>query len=187
MQLLEKIINEATIKKILVVTGLYIIIFYVINYSSIGMKGLLEITNGASTLDFVNGYSVEQAYNILSQLGEVGRAFYKNKILPLDYIFPMGNMLLFVSWMSFSLERFKNVKKYFKWLLLIPVIAMVADWIENICITIMLYYYPVTLNGICKISSISTGIKFIAVKLGLSCTVILAVVSLFLYLIGKRR
>lgn len=187
MRLLEMIINEATIRKALLVTGLYIIVFYIINFSSIGVKGLLEVTNGANILDFQNGYSVEQAYNMLTQLGEAGRAFYKNKILPLDYIFPIGNMLLYVSWMSFSLKRFKGVKIYFKGLLLIPVIAMVADWIENICITIMLYYYPVTLNGICKVSSTSTNIKFIAGGLGLGCTVILVMVSLLKYLIDKRR
>lgn len=187
MKLLEKLIDEATIRKTLLVTGLFIIVFYIINYSSIGVKGLLEITNGANILDFEYGYNVEQAYNMLAQLGEEGRTFYKNKILPADYIFPISYMLLYVGWMSFSLKRFKGIKTYFKGLLLIPMIAMTADWIENIYITIMLQYYPAPLDGICKISSVSTVIKFIAINLSIGCTVILVMISLLVYLIAKRR
>jgi len=138
---LNLIIQKATWKKAVIFTALFAALFALINYSSVGVAGLLRITGGANILDFEFGFTQEKAYQMLTALGEEGRAFYFSKILPLDFPFPMTYAFFFAGWMALLIKHtsFKRTPTY---LLLIPACAMLSDWTENMGLIAMLNNYP---------------------------------------------
>lgn len=162
---IEKNVEAASIKKALLATCIFGILFYIIDYSPIGVSGLLRITGGANILDFETGYSVEKAYGMLEALGEAGRSFYLTKILPVDFPFPISFMLFYVSWMSLLLKHCTKNGSSFRWLIGLPLINMCCDWGENIGFILMLVNFPARLETVCFISNLITRLKFICVGL----------------------
>ena len=136
------VINKVTWKIVAVFTVLFAVVFIVINYSSIGVAGLLRITGGANILDFEFGYSNEGAYQMLTALGADGRIFYLTQILPMDFLLPLSYMLFYVSIIALLIKH-SGRHRYYCFLLCIPVLAAVSDWIENIGIISMLRNYPI--------------------------------------------
>ena len=112
-----------------------------INFSDVGVAGLLRTTGGANILDSEFGYSTDKAYQMLTALGGEGRSFYLTKILPIDFPFPFAYMLCYVGWIALLIKH-STTKKLCKYLLLAPVLAMLFDWIENVGIIAMLKHYP---------------------------------------------
>ena len=135
------IIQKASLKKAILFTILFVAFYVIINFSGIGVAGLLEITGGANILDFEFGYTYEEAYGILTALGVEGRIFYLTKISPIDFPFPFTYMLFYAGWIAL-LAKHTLSKEWCKYLLLVPVLAMLFDWIENIGIITMLNNYP---------------------------------------------
>ena len=167
--------QKFTWKPAVVFSVLFGVAFAVINYSGIGVSGLLDITNGANILDFEFGYDYEKAVAMLTALGSDGRSFYLTKIIPLDFIFPLTYMLFYSGWIILLLKHTDKLNRL-KGLLLIPVSAMLFDWIENIGIIAILInfeyinsfaVFTASISGMLKraftIASITTiGILLIA-------------------------
>ena len=137
----DMVINKISWKKVILFSVLFAIFFLLINFSGIGVAGLLRITGGANILDFEFGYTYEKAYNMLTALGAEGRTFYITKILPMDYPFPLTYMLLYTGFIALLIKHTKQRKSYV-FLLFAPVLAMLFDWTENIGIITMLNSYP---------------------------------------------
>jgi len=127
--------------KALLFTALFAVFYILINYTDVGVAGLLQITNGANVLDFEFGYTATRAYDLLSALGNDGRSFYITKLLPLDFPFPFTYMLCYFGWIAL-MGKYTIHKSAVKLLLTVPVLAMLFDWIENIGIFAMLKNYP---------------------------------------------
>lgn len=105
------------------------------------------------------GYSYEHAASLLQELGLEGRQIYLTRQLPLDFIYPglfAISYSLFLLWL-FS-KGFKENAKIFS-LAFIPVFGGVFDYLENICIIIMLKTFPTTSLMLVKISSTFTLLK----------------------------
>jgi len=159
-RLLNTIIQKATWKKAVVFTLLFAFFYALINYSGVGVAGLLRITGGANILDFEFGYTYEQAYDMLFALGVEGRAFYQTRILPLDFPFPFAYMLFFTCFIALLMKH-TTPSKLFGYLLFVPVLAMLCDWIENVGILAMLINYPVLHNWAVTLASIMGMLKTI--------------------------
>lgn len=164
-------INKITKTKVGLFTLSSILFFYIINGSSIGIAGLLEVTNGHGILDFEFGYSIETAYKILTNLGEEGREIYLERVIPLDLILPITYMLMLATWILFLLRHAYLSAKY-QGLLIVPVSAMVFDWVENLSVVILLRSYPelsagavqaASTAGILKMCSIFASVGIIAI------------------------
>lgn len=133
--------QQATWKKAALFTALFVAFYILINYSGTGVAGLLKITGGANILDFEFGYNQEEAYQMLTALGTDGRSFYLTKILPLDFPFPFVYMLCFAGWIALLIKHATH-KDWYKFLLLIPALTMLFDWMENVGVIAMLNGYP---------------------------------------------
>ena len=140
-EFLYKIIQKVSWKKLIILTLLFAVFYILINFSAIGVAELLRITDGANILDFEFGYTYEEAHNMLTALGTEGREFYLTRIMPLDYPFPFTYMLFYAGFIAFLLKHITSQKRY-GYLLFIPLLAMLCDWIENIGIITMLNTYP---------------------------------------------
>jgi hypothetical protein len=135
------IIQKISWKKAVFFTVIFSVLYVIINFSGIGVAGLLKITDGANILDFEFGYSQDEAYEMLTALGLEGRTFYLTKIIPMDFPFPFAYMLFYAGWIAL-LIRHVNPNASYRYLLFVPVLAMLFDWLENIGIIAMLKNYP---------------------------------------------
>lgn len=134
-------VKKATLRKALLSTTIFTAFFVLINFTEVGVAGLLKITNGASILDFRFGYSAAEAHDMLTTLGEQGRSFYLQKIIPIDFPFPLASMLCYTGWIALLVKHTVPQSKA-KHLLIIPFLAMLFDWMENLGIIFMLTGYP---------------------------------------------
>jgi hypothetical protein len=169
------IINKSTWKKGLIFTAFFLAMYLLINFSGIGAAGLLKITGGANILDIEFGYSPDEAYGMLTALGGEGRHFYLTRILPLDFVFPMSYMLFYTGWMAPLLRRAAGSARI-KYLLFVPVMAMLYDWAENISIIALLRSYPGISARTANLASV-----FGMFKLSFTLGSILSLIILVLY------
>lgn len=155
--------ETASLSRSLLCTIFLGIMMWLIDYSPIGVAGLLEVTGGANILDFECAYSVEYGYSMLEALGEAGRTFHLTKIMPLDIFFPLSLMLFTSGWISYFLKFLTKRNSILRLLPLFSVLDMLLDWSENIGITAMLLAYPKRLSVICRLTSLISTIKYACV------------------------
>ncbi len=135
--------------------------FMLIQFSPIGLRGLLALTGGASILDMqFPWYSPGKAYEVLEALGSEGRAFNLTRILPLDILFPFSYSLLFCALTGFLYKTNGFKKKTYIVLSLSGPCAGLFDLMENTCVFIMLKKYPFVLHKAAFASNIFTQVKF---------------------------
>lgn len=152
-----------SLKNVIISLVIFLFFYFLINNSPYGLSQLKEITGGHSILDMehTTGYSVDRAYEMLDALGEEGRAFYKNHIVPIDYPFPLAYGLFYFITITFLVRQIRpRIKK--PWLIgLLGIATGVFDWLENFMIIILLRNYPQRLDNIVNIASPLTQIKSI--------------------------
>lgn len=180
----ETYVETITWKRMLFATVLFFLLTYIIDYSPIGVDGLLQITGGANILDFEKSYPPDKAYLILKNLGEAGRHFYLTLIMPTDIFFPISFMFFNTCWISLFLKHLTNSGNLFRLLPLLAVFNMLCDWGENIGITAMLLNYPKRLSAVCYISSTITTVKFICVLLLVILLLVFTIYSIERWIIG---
>lgn len=175
-------IEKATLKKALLFTAVFMVFLILINYTEVGVAGLLKLTNGASILDFEFGYSVAEANAMITALGEEGRSFYLTKIIPLDFPFPFTYMLCYAGWIALLIKHIAPLSTA-RFLILLPFFAMIFDWVENAGIISILSKYPNIPVQAVNLASLSGMLKTLF-NLG-SISVI--IVMLMVLIIRKRR
>ena len=106
-----------------------------------------------------SGYSYDYAVGLLSALGNDGRNEYLSRQLPLDFIYPALfsiSSFLMLAWLF--LKRYDKGSRIF-YLCLVPVIAGIFDYLENIQIVLMILNYPDVSKNQVVLSSASTIVK----------------------------
>ena len=158
---LDSRVRKASWRQVLVCALLFAVSYSVINFSEIGQAGLLRLTGGANMLDVLFGYTCQEAYDALTALGAEGRAFYLTRIAPQDILLPFLYMLFFASTITLLLkhttpERVAGIGKY---LLPLPVLAMLFDWSENIGTVTLTISYPSLPEWAVHLASVSGILK----------------------------
>ena len=97
--------NGVTVKKSLIATAFFIVMLWLIDYSPIGLAGLLKVSGGVSILDFETRYSADFAYDWLTRMGRAGRDFYLTKVMPLDIVYPPSLALFLFMWSSLLAKK----------------------------------------------------------------------------------
>lgn len=177
--------NSYSIRYVLISSVFFISIYYLINFSPIGLSHLLVITHGNTILDMsLFGYSIDKAYQILALLGDEGRAFALNYIMPLDFLFPLSYGIFYFLLLRFLIHKvgivgsIANIKY-------IGFIALFADWLENIFIIFLLTNYPSRLDVLSQAASVCTITKTIFT---LSCIslILIGIITLIIQNIVRR-
>jgi hypothetical protein len=188
---ISKTIQEASWRKAVLLTAVFATFFAMINYSAIGVAGLLRITGGANILDFEFGFSYDKALDMLTALGPDGRAFYLTRLLPKDFPFPVSYMLFFTSILALLLKHTAAAANAsLRYALLIPVAAMLSDWIENVGIIAMLIGFPDLPRWAAALASISGMAKYVCTAgsaLAIGALVITFVIALVAGRAAKSR
>ncbi len=156
---MSKIIEKLTVKKALLATGFFLVMLWLIDYSPIGVAGLLQVTDGVSILDYETRYTVDFAYNFLKSMGQAGRLFHLTRIMPLDFVYPPSLMLFMFSWLGLLLKKTTQAGSKARYINILPIIYLILDFTENAGIIAMLLNYPTRLAAVCFITGWVTSIK----------------------------
>ena len=115
------------------------------------------------------GYNQDYVNELFKTLGENGRDIYLTNQIPVDMIYPLLFGLTYSLLLAYFLKKLNKLKHPFTYLCLLPIIAGIADYLENFGIITMLNSYPdlteTTVNAtntFSVIKSISTSMFFIA-------------------------
>ncbi|RUT29020.1 hypothetical protein EJP77_16600 [Paenibacillus zeisoli] len=124
-------------------------------------------------------YSSHRLYDILDSLGATGREAYRSFLRTIDAAFP----LLYSSALALSIRvlvrlaasRSTRASKLY----LLPLLAGLFDYIENLSILVILSNYPEHLDAIAAISGCFTPAKWLMSFLSLTILVIAAVLAVW--------
>jgi len=130
----------------------------------------MKFSNGMKLLDMLpTGYNQDYVNELFKTLGENGREIYLTNQIPVDMIYPLLFTLTYSLLLAYFLKKIDKLKPPFTYLCLLPIIAGIADYLENFGIIAMLNNYPdlteTTVNAtntFSIIKSTSTSIFFVA-------------------------
>jgi len=132
-------------------------------YSIMLLYTIPQVTQYAPEMQLLDlsptGYSFTYALELFHALGVKGRDLYLYQQLPMDFIYPglfavSGCLLL--SWLF--TKSLKEDSRMF-YLCFVPVVAGMLDYIENICIALMLTAYPDVAEVYVNLASFVTILK----------------------------
>jgi hypothetical protein len=137
----------------------------------------MTFSNGMKLLDMMPaGYDSEYINRLFEALGENGRNVYLYNQIPVDMIYPFLFAISYCLLIAYFLKKINKLNSLFFYLCFLPVIAGIADYLENFGIISMLINYP----NLSQISMTTTNVFSITKSL---ITTIFAVALIIILLI----
>ena len=137
---------------------LFLISYFLINGDAFGSGYIRQITGGVDILDLYFYYPPQKVYEVLGLLGEAGRNAYLTVNL-MDFFYPIIYTAFFCISMCLTYTFIYPPESKRNWLLLLPLVTLLADYGENICIRNMLLNYPTQLQGFPLAATLLTPLK----------------------------
>ena len=142
----------------------------------------MEFSNGLQLLDMMPvGYNLEYVNTLFHTLGDYGRQMYLTKQIPVDLIYPLLFGISYAAVLAYFLLKLPKLNSKFLYLCLLPVIAGLADYLENIGIISMLNTYPNVTETTVNITSMFSVIKSSATSIYFLTFIVVLIV------LGVRR
>ena len=137
------------------------------------------VSGGAAILDLNFGNKTAHINHTLAALGEAGRNAYLHIFLPIDACYAVIYAVFYTCTLVFFLRRLPLQRwklGWARWAILLPVVAAVCDWWENIAFAFMLSQFPSLANpALVASATVATMAKFVLVYLSLLLVVGFAV------------
>ncbi len=142
MKRIKEIINRnLTGKKVLLLFVLTNLIYAIMLIVTIPKT--MTFSNGMKLLDMMpTGYDSEYINALFEALGEKGREVYLYNQIPVDMIYPFLFGISYCLLIAYFLKKINKLNSSFFYLSFLPIIAGVADYLENLGIINMLNNYP---------------------------------------------
>ncbi len=169
MKRIKDIINRnSTGKKVLLLFILANLVYAVMLIITIPKT--MMFSNGMKLLDMMPfGYSPEYINSLFETLGENGRDIYLYNQIPIDMIYPFLFGIGYCLLIAYFLKKLNKLNSVCFYLCLLPLIAGLADYMENLGLVTMLTSYPdlsqismAATNIFTIMKSMTTTIYFIA-------------------------
>lgn len=147
----------------------------------------MGFSNGMKLLDMIpTGYDLGYVSELFSSLGENGRETYLTSQIPVDMIYPLLFGLTYCLLLGYFLKKLNKLNTLFTYLCLIPIIAGIADYLENFGIIAMLKSYPELTEISVKTTSFFSLVKSISTT-AFFITLIIVLVILGLKAINEKN
>ena len=138
----------------------------------------LGLISGPDTSFF---YTANELYRIADAYGIIGRQFYIRQRFTFDIIWPVAyGAFLYINSIYFYKKNKINKHIY---LLYLPIVAVVFDYLENIMTSIVMYRYPNQTIIIDHMAGFMTSLKWIT----LSASFVVLVYFIFIYSMNKIK
>ncbi len=129
-------------------------------------------------------YTEEELYEIALSYGEEGRRIYIEKRFSFDVIWPLAYGFFLVVFIQYGIEKGKMNR--LKYAYLIPIGAVMLDYLENMMTSIVMYRYPNQTIIIGDLAGVMTSLKWITLSFAFLMLVALFV-RLAIQSFSKRR
>lgn len=164
-KILEKNLSGKKVLSLFILTNVVYLFMIIVT-----IPKTMRFSNGMKLLDMLpTGYNQNYINELFKTLGENGREIYLTNQIPVDMIYPLLFGLTYTLLLAYFLKKLNKLKFPYTYLCVLPIIAGIADYMENIGIITMLNSYPDlsettvnTTNTFSVIKSTSTSIFFIA-------------------------
>lgn len=138
----------------------------------------LGLISGPDTSFF---YSADELYRIADVYGIIGRQFYIRQRFTFDIIWPIiYGAFLYINSIYFYIKGHYKKNTY---VLYLPIVAVIFDYLENIMTSIVMYRYPNQTLILDHMAGFMTALKWIT----LSSSFVLLVYFIFIYCIHKLK
>jgi len=123
-------------------------------------------SGGLRILDMRFSYGPDEANRLFDALGTEGRRAYAMLHLMPDILFPTCYALAFACTSAWFLVRLLPLHHPLQWLSLTPLIAGIADILENLSLVVVNWSYPSRIDWLTQMASVLTKIKFGLMPIG---------------------
>lgn len=178
--LVEELIAKSSLISMVAFLGIFLVAFSIINGNAFGVAKLKQLTGGIGIIDMEPGYTVDKAYNILESQGAEGRAYYLKRIIPMDFIFPLTYMLFYASALLYLQKLFHPQNTIVQYAVIVPLLAAVCDYSENLAIIRMLLNYPQRLVMTARIANFFTVSKLLFIGISVVSIIMILIVNLII-------
>lgn len=117
---------------------------------------LQALSGGVGLLDLLPFYTADEAYRHLAAYGPEGRRLYALGLVAVDFLLPLLMGLTLAVALTLTLRRQGSWPSK---LGLLPLLVVAADYIENVCILVMLYAYPYRVEWVGTLAGVCTSTK----------------------------
>lgn len=148
-----------------------------------------SVSGGAGIFDLNFGNDGTYIHDNLLALGDAGKSAYLYIFLPIDTVYVAIYAVYYAYALAFFLQRTINDRwNYARWVIFLPVLGAVCDWLENVSFTFMLIQPSGSIDSLLVTStSLLTKTKFVLVYLSLLLVLGLAATWLVCYVRAKRN
>nr|WP_233164303.1 hypothetical protein [Snuella sedimenti] len=124
---------------------------------------VMQFSNGMKLLDMMpGGYSQEYVSTLFLTLGYEGRRLYLWNQIPIDMVYPFLFGICYSLLLVYFLKKINRVNSKLLYLTLLPIVAGLADYAENLGIITMLNAAPEIALTTAQLTNVFTLIKSIA-------------------------
>lgn len=148
-----KIIDRIATVRVLVALTLLSTLFPAVLFPAAGI-------GDGKPLDLYLSYSPDQAYEYLSGLGAKGRIAYAKMELTTDLLFSLVYSLALTVALVVTARRVLLPVSRFRYLRFFPLLIVIADWGENLSLTVVIQAFPDRLDVIAMVASLFTSLKW---------------------------
>ena len=124
-----------------------------------------ERTGGGESPDTSFFYSSEDLYRIAEGYGEEGRQAYIQARWTFDVIWPLVYFFFLVTGTSWFLTQIPSQKKFWNYTPVIPAAAAVFDFLENTAASIVMAFYPQTIEIAADLAPLFSAGKWLLISL----------------------
>jgi len=163
---------------------LLITVVFAVLIMGIVQPQLLAASGGLPVLDMRFTYTYDEALNLLTQLGEEGRHLYSVMQL-LDTVFPAAYGLSMALALGLLTARLFPNSHTHALVLLLPILAALLDYVENILVATQIAAFPDLSASIISVAAIVTALKWTFLSLGFVALLPLGI--LWLYMRHTKR
>lgn len=105
------------------------------------------------------GYDLDDINALFAALGEKGRSIYLYNQIPVDMIYPFLFGISYSLIFAYFLNKLGKLDSVFFYVSLLPLVAGIADYLENIGIVLMLTKFPDVSPGLAGITNVFSMVK----------------------------
>lgn len=136
-------------------------------------------------LDLYFSYSPDQVYQQLAALGTKGRSASVSMALTTDMIFPVVYAMALSVVLVLVLRKLLPPASPLRYLYLFPLLIVLADWCENVSLSMVMHTYPERADTIVIFASTFTSLKWMLIITAL--LVLLVTVTLWVARVIRDR
>jgi hypothetical protein len=168
-------------RNILILLGLFLL-FTLVIFPALTAR-LTSLSNGVSLIDSEFSYTPEKAYQMISAYTPEGRQLYMVSTLTADLVYPLVYALFLSLAMIYFYRKTISQDSPLQGAFYIPFAAMLADYLENVCLVILLSLFPQWVEGLAQAANIFTGLKWGL----LLASILLVLIGLGAWLMRRKK